>query len=223
MTPGRLGFFVSAIIHIAVLLPLVSGVMSSGMETGPEQEKALTVDLELEFFSSDPEPDVVTVQALSPKITKQEIITEAIEENSVMPVEKQAPPMESIQVSKPAIKKSQLVAVDKQDSLVSENDASYIRLLEQQYATALKQAIEARKYYPSRARRQAREGNVIVGFRINRQGGIKDIRIVSSSSVRLLDKAAINAVNSVGKFKPIPEHINREWWKFEISLSYYLL
>ena len=223
MTPGRLGFFVSAIIHIAVLLPLVSGVMSSGMETGPEQEKALTVDLELEFFSSDPEPDVVTVQALSPKITKQEIITETIEENSVMPVEKQAPPMESIQVSKPAIKKSQLVAVDKQDSLVSENDASYIRLLEQQYTTALKQAIEARKYYPSRARRQAREGNVIVGFRINRQGGIKDIRIVSSSSVRLLDKAAINAVNSVGKFKPIPEHINREWWKFEISLSYYLL
>ena len=207
MTSGRLGFFISAIIHIAVLLPLVSGVMSSGMETGPEQEKTLTV--ELEIFSPDPEPEVVTAQVLSPKITKQEIITEAIEEKPVTPVVKQAPPIESIQVSKPVIKESQSVAVDKQDSLVSENDGSYIRLLEQQYTTALKQAIEAKKYYPSRARRRAREGNVIVGFRINRQGGIKNIRIVSSSSVRILDKAAINAVNNVGKFKPFPEHINR--------------
>ena len=223
MSPGRLGFFISAIIHIAVLLPLASGVMSSGMETGPEQEKVLTVELELELFSPDPEPEVVTTQVLSPKITKQEIIAEAIEAKPVMPVVKQAPPIEPIQVSKPVIKESKSIAVDKQDSLVSENDASYIRLLEQQYTTALKQAIEARKYYPSRARQQAREGNVIVGFRVNRQGGIKNIRIVSSSSVRVLDKAAINAVNNIGKFKPFPEHINREWWKFEISLSYYLL
>lgn len=214
MTPGRLGFFISAIIHISVLLPLASGVMSSGMETGPEPEKTLTVELELELFSPVPEPSVVAVQALSPKITKQEIITEAIEEKPIISVVRQAPPIESIQVSKPVIKKSQLVAV---------NDDSYIHLLEQQYTTALKQAIEARKYYPSRARRQAREGNVIVGFRINRHGVIKNIRIVSSSSVRLLDKAAINAVKSVGKFKPFPEHINREWWKFEVSLSYYLL
>jgi len=224
MSPEKSGFLFSAAIHIAVLLPLISGSIPFGSDTKPDQQQILT--LELDLFSPSPEPEVITEQALVPKIQEQAVIAEEIIKKPIAPIVKPAQPLlpiESTYVPEPLIKQIQPVIVDKPDALVNKTDGSYILLLEKQYTAALKQAIEAQKYYPSRAKRQAREGDVIVGFRINRQGQIKNIHIVSSSSIRILDRAAMSAVSNVGEFKPIPERIKREWWTFEISLSYYLL
>ncbi|MCK4744199.1 MAG: energy transducer TonB [Sulfuriflexus sp.] len=227
MSPGSLGFLISAIIHIGVLLPLILGVETSGRTTDIEQEKTLVMALDL--FSpeqeSQPEPETVPEKIIK-EILEPEPVLETASESSIIRktvVEEQVVPPKPVQVSRPTIQQSQAAVVNKADSVISKTDNSYIRLLEQQYTVALKQAIESKKYYPSRAKRQAREGEVIVGFSIGRQGKIKNIRVVSSSSVRILDKAAMNAVSSVGQFTPIPDHINRDWWKFEISLAYYLL
>ncbi len=58
--------------------------------------------------------------------------------------------------------------------------------------------------FPERAARRARSGdtfNVVLVLRVNKQGGIDDVRIAQSSGNAALDKEAARQVRS-GKFKP---------------------
>ena len=58
--------------------------------------------------------------------------------------------------------------------------------------------------FPERAARRARSGdtlNVVLVLRVNKQGGIDNVRIAQSSGNAALDKEAARQVRS-GKFKP---------------------
>lgn len=227
MTPARLGFIISAVTHVAVLLPLISADIPAGLRADSEQKKILT--LELEAFSAMPEPEELPVQAPIQTETLRQVVAKTVLQKPIVPLPKPTEPVKprlpvkSVEISKPSIKRIQPTIANKPSFSEQQKAASKIRLLEQRYITALKKAIEARKFYPNRAKKQAREGVVIVGFRIDRKGMINNVRIVGSSSVRILDRSAMNVVSNMGKFKPIPEQIKRESWTFEISLSYYLL
>ncbi len=102
-------------------------------------------------------------------------------------------------------------------------DHGIIESLEARYMAALRSAIEANKFYPRRARRLKREGKVVVDFTISRNGQIHDVNIAMTSGTKLLDKAALDAVNKLGQFKPIPEQIQYEKWKLEIPMEFTLL
>ena len=227
MTPARLGFIISALTHVAVLLPLISADIPAGLRADSEQKKMLT--LELEAFSTMPEPEESPVHAPIQTDAPRHKVAKTVLQKPMVPLPKPTELVKPrllvkpVEISKPSNMKIQPAIANKPNFLDQQKDISKIRLLEQRYITALKKAIEARKFYPSRAKKQAREGVVIVGFRIDRKGKINNVRIVGSSSVRILDKSAMNVVSNMGKFKPIPEQIKRESWTFEISLSYYLL
>ena len=62
--------------------------------------------------------------------------------------------------------------------------------------------------FPERAARRARSGdtlNVVLVLRVNKQGGIDNVRIVQSSGNSLVDKEAQRQVRS-GKFKPFTKN-----------------
>ena len=110
-------------------------------------------------------------------------------------------------------------STDSQPSL----DHGIIESLEAEYMAALRSAIEAKKYYPKRARRLKREGDVIVDFIIHRDGNIEAIDVLHSSGTELLDRAAIDAIKRLGQFRPIPPEIPRDSWKLKIPIRYALL
>lgn len=102
-------------------------------------------------------------------------------------------------------------------------DHGLIASLEDAYRAALRQAIEANKFYPKRASRMRREGSVIVDFSVDRDGRIRDVRVHRSSGTQMLDQAAVEAVRRLGRFRPIPEEIPRDLWSLQIPMDYKLL
>lgn len=102
-------------------------------------------------------------------------------------------------------------------------DHGLIASLEDAYRAALRQAIEANKFYPKRASRLRREGSVIVDFTVDRDGRIHDVRVHRSSGTQMLDQAAVEAVKRLGRFQPIPPEIPRDLWSLQIPMDYQLL
>lgn len=56
-------------------------------------------------------------------------------------------------------------------------------------------------YYPRLARRHNWQGQVTLGFSINDNGFIQNIRVTTSSGYNVLDEAAITAMNRIPKLK----------------------
>lgn len=102
------------------------------------------------------------------------------------------------------------------------SDASLVRRVEEAYKMALRKAIESHKVYPRRAVRLHQEGEILVGFSIRRDGGIFDLRVVESSGMALLDRAALEAVRQVDGSLPFPKEIERSVWAFTLPISYTL-
>lgn len=92
-----------------------------------------------------------------------------------------------------------------------------------QYKAQLKRLIESNKHYPRRAKRMGREGEVLVSFLVLADGTIKQLDIQNSSGSSALDKAALDAVQSVSGLLPFPEEIKRHSWKFTVPITYKLM
>ncbi len=86
----------------------------------------------------------------------------------------------------------------------------------------LRAAIQKNRVYPRKARRRKKEGTVKVSFNITADGAISQIRLVKSSGVVDLDKAAISAVTGVGRFEAFPEDFNDASKTITVPLSFKL-
>ena len=226
MSPVKTGFLVTSIFHGGILLAVFFNMSVNVFSESSAQVFPVTLDM---FISQIEERQDVVSEVMEHKVpaeVKPRDIPESIPEKNKITTKKKLEKIKknSQLISKPLIVKpvmQQIAQVLK--PIKSEKDIDRINLIESQYAAALNRAIEARKYYPSRAKRMAHEGSVVVGFDINSEGDINNIRVVRSSSIRILDKAAVNAIVKIGRFEPIPSILDRDWWNFEITLKYYLL
>ena len=241
MSPYQISLLISGVFHAGLFLPAFLNSSSYVPTKVYEPELILSVSLNLLTPQTEPEPESEPAPEVVTHNTT--IIEQAPEIPEVIPAPKEIIPAKHVdKTEQPAATQPQPIvasqpaprtdpdqykltrSADTESVLaVPDSDTSTLHLLEQQYTDALKLAIETKKYYPSRARRRAYEGAVVVSFTINREGDIRNIRVMRSSSVRILDKAAVNAVHNVGRFQPIPLDIDREWWEFEIALTYNLL
>lgn len=71
--------------------------------------------------------------------------------------------------------------------------------------TAIRSAILAKLYYPTLARRKGWAGKVEIAFKIFPDGGIDDLRVLTSSGYPVLDEQAAEAVRQAAPFTPPPE------------------
>lgn len=94
--------------------------------------------------------------------------------------------------------------------------------IEDEYKNAVRQAILKNRVYPRQARRKRQQGTSVVAFRLLKNGVIEGLRLVTSSGSELLDKAALQAVGKVQQFKRFPKKMTRQYWDFEIPVSFKL-
>lgn len=93
---------------------------------------------------------------------------------------------------------------------------------ENKYLADLHAAIAGNRFYPERARRDGREGRVVIGVTIRRDGEITNIAVVEPSGSRLLDSAASKAVRSLGRFRPFSSRIADSTLTTQVAFTYRL-
>lgn len=106
-------------------------------------------------------------------------------------------------------------------ALADEKNSSAKRAnMEGIYLSELHRAIKRHQRYPEASRRQGTEGIATIGFILQGDGRIVRVQVVQSSDDRELDRAAIDAINRLGRFKPIPLEIGRSSWSLRISIRF---
>jgi len=90
------------------------------------------------------------------------------------------------------------------------------------YLAEVRRRLEKQKTYPWTARRQHREGVVVLKFTIGQGGEIVGHGIARSSGHEVLDGAAAEALQKVGRFPPLPAALGRSQLDIEVPLAYRL-
>ena len=90
------------------------------------------------------------------------------------------------------------------------------------YLMGLSKEFEKRKDYPATARRLKQEGTVRVQCTVAKDGAISDAVVAKPCPYSSLNESALAAVQSLPKFKPIPEILEKDTWKMEIPIKYNL-
>lgn len=108
-------------------------------------------------------------------------------------------------------------------ALVKRIDPSLDRArAESNYLAELRQAILRNQRYPEQARRRGAEGLALLTFVIQADGQIDQVRLTHSSGDQALDQAAISALATLGRFKPIPPAIGRATWPLRVPIRFNL-
>ena len=90
------------------------------------------------------------------------------------------------------------------------------------YGALLKRHIEKYREYPLMARKSGREGTCSVSCVLGRDGSVRDVRITRSSGHEILDRSALRAVRSVGRFPAVPREIEGDEVSFDVPISFSL-
>lgn len=93
---------------------------------------------------------------------------------------------------------------------------------EQAYLAILKEMIERSKEYPLMARRGGMEGTVRIRCALGRNGDLQDAAVIKPSGYTILDKAALRAVRSAGRFPRVPSEIRGEAFSFVAPITFRL-
>jgi periplasmic protein TonB len=90
------------------------------------------------------------------------------------------------------------------------------------YFSKLRRAIELAWRYPLEAARKGQEGKVLVGFVINKNGNISDLKILTSSGFALLDESVLTAIKIATPFSPLPESFKKKRLPISGAFNYIL-
>ena len=90
------------------------------------------------------------------------------------------------------------------------------------YLGEVRRRLEEQKTYPWTARRQHREGVVVLKFTIGQGGEIAGHTIARSSGHEVLDGAAAEALHKVGRFPPLPAGLGRSQLNIQVPLAFRL-
>jgi protein TonB len=90
------------------------------------------------------------------------------------------------------------------------------------YKRALLLALEANKRYPRDAQRRGVEGQVEVAFVVLQDGTLQQLVILRGSGSRHLDRAALQTLKRLHRFRPIPDELSRREWPMRVILRFAL-
>ena len=90
------------------------------------------------------------------------------------------------------------------------------------YNDAVKQRIQANRFYPPQARQKGIAGKSVVAFSINRNGTVADARLLTSSGDEMLDKEAVQNIWRAAPYPPLPDAIKAEPFALQIAIVFKL-
>lgn len=138
-----------------------------------------------------PIPDVVDVKTQQP----QENINVVAEAEPV--VEKQS-------VIEPSVEQKVIEHKVSEPPKLSQTD---IQNAKDAYLAQLRKIIEAKKVYPKNAKRLSQSGTVTIKFTILRNGTIKNMQVINTSSFKILDDAALKILEDIAKLEVFPKEL----------------
>jgi TonB family protein len=90
------------------------------------------------------------------------------------------------------------------------------------YATIIKERICQFWAYPLSAQQTFIQGDLLIVFRLDRNGNLVDSRIARSSGYQILDNSAIKAIESAKPFPAFPDTIPVQFLNINASFTYKL-
>jgi protein TonB len=201
----------------------VSGFIAVGPNPGPQMLEVIEIEM-------DSGPDQ----------TARNIPRPRHRQTDVSPVDAQpmqaaaAPPLQEItEHSVPdapsaqplaAAQKLQAPSVDTSLSGVSTSAAAAAAgfMTEKDYFQLLKMRVEALKTYPPQAKKQNQQGLAVIEFSLNQKGQVSAVRVHKSSGSRILDRAALKAVQKSAPFPRAPQGLFSYPVRMRIGVSFEL-
>ncbi|WP_407275968.1 energy transducer TonB [Halothiobacillus sp. DCM-1] len=90
------------------------------------------------------------------------------------------------------------------------------------YQAALIAAIAEKKFYPPLAQRLGQEGTVVIALTVEADGRFSDIHLVGTPDSVLLGRGGLDAVEALGRFRPIPPALGLSRMPVQVTLVYKL-
>ncbi len=90
------------------------------------------------------------------------------------------------------------------------------------YAKVVKERLMLFWEYPREAKENLIEGKVLVLFTLNREGHLKDIKILPPSSYEILDKETLRTIRTASPFPPFPGSVTVKRLNIKASFAYRL-
>ncbi len=176
--------FLSLTIHALVLF----GTMPNLFKDKPQAPKVHASEQVLHVSIRLNEQDVETIKEKIQKVRKAKRIKKMVKK-------KTTPKPKKVVTNK--VKKAPVNKVDGEKVLNS-------------YITELRSFIESKKYYPKRALRMKQAGAVEICLDIDENGNFHDIHIKNGSRYSTLNKAALELIKEISKFKPLPRDLGQK-------------
>lgn len=153
-----------------------------------------------------PIPDVVDVKPQQP----QESINVVAESKSIIEKQSIVEPQAEQKVVEPKVSEP----TKPQFSQAEIQNAKDI------YLAQLRKIIEAKKSYPKNAKKLSQSGTVTVKFTILRNGTIKNIQVINTSSFKILDDAALKILDDLAKVDAFPKELSEDEMVVIIPIEY---
>ena len=232
-------FFIIVLLHYSFLnaVPLKNEVISQisnpkVFKIALKKVKITQKEIKKVLPSSKPKEIVKNTQKVKPKIKK---IVKKAKRKIQKTVKKTIPK----RVIKKKIVKKEIKKVQKKEQVklvqtmtkkiiqkekpLTDNANPLKNVIKNEYLSKIKSHIEKYKKYPRRAKRLNQQGKVVVSFKIEKNGQIKDIEIKSRCPFKKLNIAAINILKEIAQFDPIPNELNKNSWDIEVPISYSII
>jgi len=116
----------------------------------------------------------------------------------------------------------EIITKKNQEDINKKELAQKQKLYKNRYLQELKLAIEKNKKYPNISRRINEQGKVTISFRILKSGKFENMKVLTSSGKKRLDKAALNAVETTNSFKPISKELQVSFLDIKLPMQFRL-
>lgn len=107
-------------------------------------------------------------------------------------------------------------------SAAHDTPAADLSALRGLFTGKVRQRIANAKYYPRTARRRGMEGRPVIAFTLDKGGQLTKITLAQTSGYRLLDQAALEAVQRAAPYPEIPAELKTDILKFKLPISFAL-
>lgn len=131
-------------------------------------------------------------------------------------------------IEKVEVKKSEKFLKESKEKLAQAAQKAAAKSLEkfrkfkEDYKTALRVAIDRNKRYPSASKRLEEEGLVVISFRVLKSGVFENIRVLTSSGKKRLDRAALKALRLTKEFRAFDKSIKKDFMDLEVPIKFQL-
>ena len=109
-----------------------------------------------------------------------------------------------------------------QENINNENQIIKENHFIKNYISQLREEINKNKVYPTISRKLKEQGKVVISFRVLKNGVFENINIQTSSNIKRLDEAALNALYDTKKFRSFDKEITKDYMDFEVPIDFKL-